>query len=80
MGACVSSHHKASAMKVHVSGFNRKPDDRFVIPPSPTKEKSPIIDGNVAVKPQWPRLHSTENSRDFGMDFVHIVWISTCLS
>ncbi|KAI3799263.1 hypothetical protein L1987_34555 [Smallanthus sonchifolius] len=53
MGACVSSHHK--------SGSNH-----FVIPPSPVKEKLPIIDGNVAVKPQWPPLLPTANSRDFG--------------
>ncbi|KVI09214.1 hypothetical protein Ccrd_012402 [Cynara cardunculus var. scolymus] len=66
MGACASTHRKASAMKVHVSsGFNRKPDDHPFIPPSPTKEKPPIINGNVAVKPQWPPLHSTESSRDF---------------
>lgn len=64
MGACVSTHHKSSAMKVHIT--NLKPDDHPVMPPSPTKQKPPIINGNVAVKPQWPPLHSTENSRDFG--------------
>ncbi|KAJ9540263.1 hypothetical protein OSB04_026769 [Centaurea solstitialis] len=71
MGACVSTHNhkKASAMKVHQSsGFvNRKSDDhQIIIPPSPIKEKPLIVNGNVAVKPQWPPLHSAGNSRDFG--------------
>ncbi|KAI3722216.1 hypothetical protein L2E82_33246 [Cichorium intybus] len=67
MGTCASSHLKPSAMKVHLpSKSNRKPDNHLVIPPSPTKEKPPIINDNVAVKPQWPPLHPTATSRDFG--------------
>ncbi|XP_076913396.1 uncharacterized protein At3g27210-like [Bidens hawaiensis] len=69
MGACVSSVHKSSATKVHVSsGSNRKPDDHVLIPLSPVKEKLPIVDGNVPVKPQLPPLQSTDNNNiiDFG--------------
>ncbi|KAD7479642.1 hypothetical protein R6Q59_008392 [Mikania micrantha] len=67
MGACVSSHHKSSTMKVHISSVSdRKPDNHVLIVPSPVKEKLPIVDGNVAVKPQWPPLQSTAISRDFG--------------
>ncbi|KAI7750379.1 hypothetical protein M8C21_014705 [Ambrosia artemisiifolia] len=67
MGACVSSHHKASAMKVHISsGSDRTPNNNVVIPLSPIKEKLPIIDGNVPVKPQLPPLQSTDESIDFG--------------
>ncbi|KAL7613794.1 uncharacterized protein At3g27210 [Lactuca sativa] len=67
MGACVSSLHKPSAMKVRLSfGCNRKPDKHLVIPPSPVKESPQIINDNVAVKPQWPPLHSTAKPRDFG--------------
>ncbi|KAK1410041.1 hypothetical protein QVD17_36574 [Tagetes erecta] len=59
MGACVSSHHKSSVS-------NRKHANHTVIVPSPVKEKLPIINGHVAVKPQLPPLHSTTNSRDYG--------------
>ncbi|KAI3793883.1 hypothetical protein L1987_36506 [Smallanthus sonchifolius] len=74
MGACVSSHHK--------SGSNRKHDNHAVIPPSPVKEKHPIIDdGNVAVKPQWPPLLPSANSRDFGskeeMFFDSQAWLES---
>ncbi|KAJ0704363.1 hypothetical protein HanPI659440_Chr14g0561911 [Helianthus annuus] len=69
MGACVSSHHKSCAMKVHISsGSDRKPDINHVaiIPHSPIKEKLPIIHGNLPVKPQLPPLQSTDESLHFG--------------
>lgn len=65
MGACVSSHHKSS-------GSNGKHDHHAVIVPSPVKEKLPIINGHVAVKPQLPPFHSTTNSRDYGIVFSSV--------
>ncbi|KAK9061672.1 hypothetical protein SSX86_018855 [Deinandra increscens subsp. villosa] len=71
MGACVSSLHESSSMKVQISSrSNRKPDNYVAIPPSPVKEKLPIINGDVAVKPQLPPIHSTADFREFGTVFV----------
>ncbi|KAK1423239.1 hypothetical protein QVD17_18536 [Tagetes erecta] len=55
MGACISIHHKASAMKVQVpfdSGI--KPDHTSLIHPSPSAPKLSAMDQHVAavVKPQ----------------------------
>ncbi|KAK1440936.1 hypothetical protein QVD17_06771 [Tagetes erecta] len=61
MGACVSSLHNSSTMKVHVSSrSNRKPNNHVVI--VPVKEKLPIVNGDVAVmdKPQWFPLPSND--------------------
>ncbi|XP_071734953.1 uncharacterized protein At3g27210-like [Rutidosis leptorrhynchoides] len=71
MGACVSSNtNSTSPVKIHKSSseLNRKTDNVMVIPPSPVKEKHPIVvnNGNVPVKPQFPSLHSSANSTDFG--------------
>ncbi|XP_071706706.1 uncharacterized protein [Rutidosis leptorrhynchoides] len=68
MGACVSSNKKSSSpTKFHKSSseFDRKTDNDMTIPPSPVKEKLPIVVnyGNVDVKPP---LHSSANSNDFG--------------
>lgn len=64
MGACVSSHKKTSAVKTMSSGSVREHDDNnVVIVKSPVKEKVVVVNGNVAVKPQWPLVN---NSRDFG--------------
>ncbi|KAJ0704365.1 hypothetical protein HanPI659440_Chr14g0561931 [Helianthus annuus] len=77
MGACVSSHHKSCAMKVHVSsGSDRKPDNHVaIIPHSPIKEKLPIIHGNLPVKPQLPPLQSTDESLHFGIVFPSLPYV-----
>lgn len=66
MGACVSIHHKASAMKVEVSFDSSKPDHKLVIQSSPISGKLPIMNGHVAVKPQLPPSQSPAAFSDYG--------------
>ncbi|KVI02432.1 uncharacterized protein At3g27210-like [Cynara cardunculus var. scolymus] len=66
MGACVSIHHKASAMKVQVSFDSSKPDHKLVIQSSPMSGKLPMVNGHVAVKPQLPPSQSPPAFSDYG--------------
>ncbi|KAI3666028.1 hypothetical protein L6452_44666 [Arctium lappa] len=67
MGACVSIHHKASAMKVQVSFDSSKPDHKLVIQSSPISGKLPtMINGHVAVKPQLPPSQSPAAFSNYG--------------
>ena len=73
MGACVSSHKKPSAVKnMSLRSGRKNDDDNVVITDSAVKEKVMVVNGNVAVKPQWPLVN---NSRDFGNYFYVIVMI-----
>ncbi|KAJ0428980.1 hypothetical protein HanHA300_Chr17g0652121 [Helianthus annuus] len=73
MGACVSVHHKASAMKVQVSFDSaNKPDRKPVIHST---------DGHVAVKPQLPPSQSVPAFSEYGCPvctrfaMIYFVWL-----
>ncbi|XP_076952114.1 uncharacterized protein LOC143625741 [Bidens hawaiensis] len=69
MGACISTHHKASAMKAQVPFDSAiKPDHTSVIHPSPSSGAGQLLsvmdEEHVAVKPQLPASFSEYGSRE----------------
>lgn len=68
MGACISTHHKASETKVQKVSFeSTKPDHKMIIHPLSSNDKLSFMDGHVAVKPQLPNSQPPATFSEYGM-------------